>query len=145
MFPALLAEYSPGAAVGELFAFNISAGGCDLLARGTVLENAVKTATANGTARNLGAVGAAQKLYAGMHVLAVSGTNPTLDMIIQSDDAEGFLSSANRITFAQKTAIGSQWATPVAGAITDTWWRCAYTIGGTDNPSFTVVVVLAIQ
>lgn len=143
-FPALLAEYSPGAAVGELFAFQISAGGCEVLARGTILENAAKTATANGTARNLGAVAAGKKLYAAMHVLAVNGTTPTLDMLIQSDDAEAFLSATNRITFAQKTAIGAQWATPVAGPITDQWWRASWTIGGA-TPSFTVVVAVAIQ
>lgn len=143
-FPAMLAEYKPGASVGELLVFEISANGCNTLARGTIMENGAKSATANGTARNLGAVTASQKLYAAMHVLAVSGTTPTLDMLIQSDDAEGFASATTKITFAQKTAIGSQWAIPVAGAITDTWYRASWTIGGTD-PSFTVAVIVAIQ
>lgn len=143
-FPALLAEYSPSGAVGELFVFEITAHGCNTLARGTILENAAKSATASGTARNLGQVGASQKLYAALHVLAASGTNPTLDMVIQSDDAEGMASPTTRITFAQKTGVGSEWATPVAGAITDAWWRAAWTLGGV-NPNFTVAVIVAIQ
>lgn len=143
-FPALLAEYSPGAAVGEIFAFEISASGCQVLGRGTIMETGAKSATAGGTARQLGAVSASQKVYAGLHILAASGTNPTLDLKIQSDDAQGMASPTDRITFAQATGIGSQWATPVAGAITDNWWRAYWTLGGT-TPSFTVVVVVAIQ
>lgn len=143
-FPALLAEYSPGGEVGQLMVFEINASGCNTLARGTVLENAAKTATANGTAQELGEVTASQKLYAAMHVLAVSGTNPTLDLVVQSDSAEAFTSAADRITFSQKTAVGSEWATPVSGAITDTWWRASWTLGGT-SPSFTVAVIVAIQ
>jgi len=64
--------------------------------------------------------------------------------VVQSDDAQAFLSPTDRITFAQATAIGAQWATPVSGAITDDWWRLSYTIGGT-NPSFMVIVVVGIQ
>jgi hypothetical protein len=143
-FKSLLAEYAPGAAVGELFAFDINAGGCDLLCRGTFMENGAKTSTANGTARQLGAVTADQKVYAGLHIVAVSGTNPTLDLTIESDDAEAFTDPTTKITFSQKTAIGAEYATPVAGEIDDDWWRAAWTIGGTD-PSFTVVVIVAIQ
>ena len=32
----------------------------------------------------------------------------------------------------------------VAGAITDTFFRADFTIGGTDNPSFTILLILAI-
>lgn len=142
---SLEVNYSPGGRVGEAFAFTVSAKGVSDLVRATVMETGAKTAIGTGTARQLGAVTANQKLYATMHVVAVSGTNPTLDMIIQSDDAEGFASAEDRITFSQATAIGAQWATPVEGAITDDWWRCSYTIGGTDDPSFTVVVLVGIQ
>ncbi len=143
-FLSTITQYVPSGAVGQFMAFTVDAKGVDVLVRGTIMENGAKTATANGTARQLGAVGAGQKLYASMHVIAASGTSPTLDLIIQSDDAQGFASATNRITFARKTAIGSEWATPVAGEITDTWWRAAWTIGGT-NPSFTVVVFVGIQ
>lgn len=142
---SLLASYVPKGQVGELFAFTVSAEGNSGLVQGTIMLNVANlTASGNGTARNLGAVAANQKLYAALHVLAVSGATPSLTVKIQSDDASGFLSPIDRIIFAQATAIGAQYATPVAGPITDNWWRVAYTIGGT-TPSFTAVVVVGIQ
>lgn len=146
-FKSILNDYQTGAEVGELLPFSYNASGSDFegLIRGTVLENAAKTASANGTSRQMGEVTEGQHLYAVMLILAVSGTNPTLDMIIQSDDNAGFTSATNRITFAQQTAIGAVWATRVAGPITDDYWRASWTIGGTDDPSFTVFVGLAIQ
>lgn len=136
------ATYTPGGSVGEAFPFSVEAQGSERLIRGIVAETGAKTATGNGTARNLGAVASGKKLYAAMHVLAVSGTTPTLDVTIESDDASDFLSPVTRITFAQTTAIGAQWK-EVAGAITDIWYRPVLTIGGT-TPSFTVVILLAI-
>ena len=145
-FAAALGQYSPRGAIGEAFAFSVAAeGSAGLpLVRGTLMHNAARTVTANGTARQLGAVSATQKLFAALHVIAASGTTPTLDVTIESDDASGFASPVTRITFGQKTAISSEWATPVKGAITDDWWRVAWTIGGT-SPSFTFVVVVGIQ
>lgn len=146
-FENIFGEFQLGAQVGELLPFSYSGGGSDDegLIKGTVLENATKTATANGTGRQLGQVAAGQHLYAVMHVLAVSGTNPTLDMIIQSDDNSGFTSPTTKITFAQVTDVGAWWATRVSGPITDDYWRARWTIGGTNNPSFTVFVGVAIM
>ena len=146
-FENIFGEFQLGAQVGELLPFSYNGGGSDSegLIKGTVLENAAKTATAAGTGRQLGAVAEGQYVYAVMHVLAVSGTNPTLDMIIQSDDNSGFTSPTTKITFAQVTDVGAWWATRVAGPITDDYFRCSYTIGGTDDPSFTVFVGVAIM
>lgn len=138
----LMAQYSPGGQVGEVLSFSADIQGNERLIRGIVAETGAKTVTGNGTARNLGAVTATQKMYAALHVTAASGITPTLDAVIQSDDAEGMLSPVTRIAFSQVTAIGSEWKT-VDGAITDTWWRPAFTIGGVD-PSFTIVLVLGI-
>jgi hypothetical protein len=144
-FQSKVASYAPGASVGEMFAFNVSAEAAGApLVRGTIMHNAARTATGNGTARQLGAVAVGQKLYAALHVVAVSGTAPTLDVTVESDDASGFASGITRGTFTQATAIGAQWLTPVAGAITDDWWRVGYTIGGT-TPSFTFIVIVGIQ
>lgn len=145
LFRAVHSEYAPGASVGDLFAFSVGMQGDDgaPLVRGMVLHPATaRTATGNGTARQLGAVSATQDVYGALHVLAASGTNPTLDVTVRSDDGSGFASPTTRLTFAQKTAIGSDWQT-AAGAITDDWWRVTYTIGGT-NPSFTFVVAVGI-
>lgn len=141
---SLVANYAPGESIGEVMAFTVTARGDGPLVRGTIMVAGAKTTTGAGTARQLGAVTATQKLYAVLHVVAASGTNPTLDVVVQSDDAEGMGSPTSRITFTQATVITSEWATPVDGAITDDWWQISYTIGGT-NPSFTFLVVVGIQ
>lgn len=144
-FQSKVASYAPGAQVGELLAFNVSAeASAGPLVRGTIMHNAARAASANGVARQLGAVAAGSKLYAALHVIAVSGSSPTLDVTVESDDGSGMASPSTQITFSQATALGAQWATPVAGAITDDWWRVAYTIGG-GSPSFTFIVVIGIQ
>lgn len=146
LFRAVHSEYAPGAAVGEMYAFNVSMQGDDgaPLVRGMILQPATaKTTTGTGTARQLGAVSATQKVYGALHVIAVSGTSPTLDVIVQSDNASNFPSATSRLSFAQKTAVGSEWLT-AAGAITDDWWRVSFTISGT-NPSFTFVVSTGIR
>jgi len=76
-------------------------------------------------------------------VIAASGTTPTLDVTIESDDAEGMASATTRLTFTQATATTSEWQ-ELAGAVTDDWWRAAWTIGG-GSPSFTAVVVVGIR
>lgn len=145
MLESLFARYAPGASHGEILIANITGQSHDVLVRGTVMATGSKTTTANGTARQLGAVTATQKLYATLHVFSASGTNPTLDVIVESDDAEGFLSGDTKITFAQATAATVERATPVSGAITDDWWRVGWTIGGTDTPTFSIAVIVAIQ
>lgn len=142
-FLANLAEYSPGAQVGDMYAFTVSAEASGSLIRGTLMHDAARTTSANGTAQQLGAASSAQTVYAALHVVAASGTTPTLDVTVESDDAGGFASPVTQLTFAQKIAIGSEWLT-LAGPVTDDWWRIAWSIGGT-GPSFTFVVVLGIQ
>lgn len=143
-FLANEAMYKFGGDIGAAFAFSLEAEASGRpLVRGLVMHNATRTASVNGTARQLGTVSAAQKVYAALHVLAASGTTPTLDAKVQSDDNSGMTTPTDRITFAQKTAIGSEW-TELAGAITDDWWRLVLTIGGT-TPSFQVVGFIGIQ
>lgn len=138
-------EYTMNGQVGEVFAFDFSALSNDILVRNTIMESGAKTTTAAGTGRQLGAVSADQKVYAGIHILAVAGTNPTLDVKVQSDDNASFTSATDRITLTQMTAIGAQWATPLAGAITDDYWRFYFTVGGSGGPSFTVRAWIGIQ
>lgn len=141
-YKALQGAYSAGDRVGELMRFDVSAmGRGSPLVRGTIMHNATRTSTSTSTAYQVGAASATQTVYAALHVVAASAAD-TLDVVVQSDNAEGFSSPTTRITFTQATAIGSQWGL-VAGAITDDWWRLSYTIGGSD-PSFTFVVVLGI-
>jgi len=145
-FNATAATYSPGATVGELMRFSVDCEGSDGsdLVRGTVGLNGTKTSTGTGTVFTLGAVGATQKLYAALHVTSISGTaTPTFTAKVQSA-VTSFATITDQITFGAMTAIGSEMAVPVAGAITDTFWRVSWTISGT-NPSFKAVVVIGIQ
>jgi len=138
---SILASYTPGASVGEMLAFSVAAEcGEDGLIRGTVMHNATRVSSGNGTARQLGAVAAGESMFAALHVLEASGT---LDVVIQSDADSGMASAADQITFTQATAVGSQLLS-AAGAITDDWWRVSYTIGG-GSPSFKFVVVMGIK
>lgn len=143
-FKSTLGEYAPGGAVGEMFAFSVAGESADSLVRGTVLFNNTVTATGSGAGQNLGAVSSTQKLYAALHVLAASGTTPSLTVRVQSDSDNTFATPINQITFTAATAIGAQWATPVNGAITDAFWRVDYTVSGT-TPSFQFVVIIGIQ
>jgi len=142
-FQSLAGAYGASGAIGEMLTFSASAEGRGDLISGTIMHNAARTATGDGTARQLGAVAAGQSLYLAMHVIAASGTTPTLDVIVESDDNGSFTSGVTRATFTQKVAVGWQWI-EVAGAITDDWWRVGYTIAGT-TPSFTFVNIVGIQ
>lgn len=100
----------------------------------------VSTTGAKGTALNLGAVGAAQRLYATFHIFGTPGT--TITAIVESDSDNTFGSPTTRITFGPHTTAGGRWATPVAGSITDTWWRLNVTaITG----SFVIAAAIGIQ
>jgi len=138
-------SYNPlSGSVGDLLPFELtgSAAHSELI-KGVVEGVGAKTATANSTGTQIGALSATQTLYAALHVTAFSGTSPTLDIKVQSDDNSGFSSATDRITFTQNTgSIQSQWGS-VNGAITDDYWRSVMTIGGS-GPSFTVYITLGI-
>ena len=135
--------------VGDVAMFTLSAAGSKGLARGAFLQSpAAITGDADGTAVQMGAVSAGQRLVASLHVLSVAGTMvPELTVIIESDSAEAFDGSPEtRIAFDTATAIGSQFKRTAVGAHTDTWYRASFGVednGGT-GASFLVVVALAV-
>lgn len=140
LFQADQASYSPGASVGEMFAFGLEMSGNGPLVRGLLMENNVgANSTANGTSRTFAAVGAAERMYAGLFVY--SAAVGTLDVTIESDADGVFDSTAvTRMTFAQvATSVAGQFLS-VAGAITDTFWRVTWTIGGGGTYSFAVII-----
>jgi len=143
---AMRASYAPGAQIGELkrYSFSAMASG-QRNVRGTVIHNATVTTTGTGTGYQVGAVAAGKSLYAVLHVITVSGSSPTLDVVVESDDNGSFTSATTRVTFAQLGVVGSEYATPVAGAITDDYWRVSYTIGGTGTPTFAFIVTIGIR
>jgi hypothetical protein len=144
MLQSLLSTYNIDGELGELLPFSLDAAARGNLVRGTLMENdSDVTTTQNGTARQVGAVTAAQKMYAGLHVTGVNGTG-TLDVTVESDAADDFTGSeSTRITFDQVTSsVGGQWKS-VSGTITDDWWRVVATLGGA-SPDFDFVAALAI-
>lgn len=97
------------------------------------------TATATTTAVNAGA--APTNAYASFHVLAVSGTNPTITAQLQSSTSSGGSFTNRGSASASRSAVGGDWV--VGATTTDTWWRLNLTVGGT-NPSFTVLAAIGV-
>lgn len=141
---SVLASYSPlGGAVGDLSGFGFSAESSGRWFRGKLLaDKASRTSSSNSTGVQLGTIASTKNMHASLHVFSASGTSPTLDVIVESDDNSGFSTATTRLTFAQATDVGSQFLGPTAGpGGSDDWWRVAWTIGGTDTPTFSFAVV----
>lgn len=144
---ALQGNYSLGGQVGDVAPWKADYTGSYPLARGVVAHppGTARTASGTGTSVNLGAVTAGQRLYASMHVLSVAGTStPTITGRIESDDNSGFTSATTRLTFTAATAVGGEVLRTDGTAITDTWWRAAWTISGT-TPSFLFLSAFGIK
>lgn len=138
-------SYMLGAQVGDLVGFESKAvGDGTALIRGQVADNQARTATGTTTVLSLSAPTASTRVYAAIHVLAVSGTGtPTLTATLQGDNAVGFPSPATVATGTGITAVGSQWVAGAYGVNADSYFRLSYVISGT-NPSFTVVAAIGV-
>lgn len=134
---AMRADYKLFDAVGEIAPWMGTAKSSWPMARGQFAHppGTARTASGTGAALNVGAVAAGKRLYAALHVLSVSGTTPSITVRVESDDGSGFASPTTRLTFDAATAVGGQILRTDGTAITDTWWRVAWTITGT-TPSF---------
>ena len=145
LFLTRLLQYRTPGVVGTLLPFDIAASGQGTPGVfGYLMGLGSKTSTANGTAIQLGTLDTGETMYAALHVISASGTSPTLDVVIASDNDSGFASGVTRITFAQKVAAGSEWKSLAGPIATDDWWRATWTIGGTDTPTFDVVIAVGI-
>ena len=130
-------------AVGDLGSFAIEAVSSDSWFRGKLLADAAaRTSSSASTGIQLGTIAASKNMHAALHIFSVSGTNPTLDVTIESDDNGSYTSATTRMTFAQAAAAGAEFIGPTAGpAGSDDYWRVAWTIGGTDTPTFNFAVI----
>lgn len=135
---------SPGGNIGDMATFDLAIEGDTALVPGSVLAPlAARTSTANSSVLAMTGPTASQRVYAGLFITAASGTTPSMTVTVQSSTVVGMTSPTTRFTFNAATAAGWQWATPVAGAITDGFWRATFTISGT-TPSFTAAVFLGV-
>jgi hypothetical protein len=113
------------------------------MVRGIIEANRTVSSSSNTTGSStLGAVASGQTLYASLHVFKLTGTSPTLDVIVQSDTT-GFGSPTDQITFTQATTRSGQYGSKV-GPVTDTFWRVKYTLGGSGSPTATFAVSIGI-
>jgi len=143
VFRALAAEYSLLGALGEVNPFSLKAQGSDgaRLVRGNIMHNAVRTATGDGVARQLGALPAGKHMFAAAHVLDAS-VSDSLTISVYSDNSGAFGSPTLQFGFPSLSAIGSSWVV-FNGMTTDDYWRVSWNISGT-SPSFSFIVVLGI-
>ena len=132
--------YQVGGKVGDAAPFSAEWVGAGMSARGTVLKSGSITATSTGTIMNLGALSSTQTAVFQIQCPTVTGTSPTLALIVQSAALVGFGTPTTRATFATLTAAGSQTIT-LAGPVTDAFWRVSYTVGGSATPTFATYVV----
>ena len=139
------ANYNLFGAIGEIAPFSSSLQGSGPLVRGILGAVGVKTANGNTTSGfTLPAVGANDLLIGAAHIIHNSGTTPTIDVKIVSDDDGTFgAGSTDVITFAQVTTSSSFQRITNAATITDTDYRVEWTVGGT-LPNYKIFVVVGV-
>lgn len=133
-----------GGPIGEIHPFSLETQSAGPLIRGVNEGIGAKTVTGTSAGTQLGTVAAGSSLYAALHVVAVAGAAPTLDVIIQSDDSGGFGTPTTQLTFTQATTLVTSQFLSVAGAIADDFFRAQWTITG-GSPSYTIFVVIGIS
>jgi hypothetical protein len=142
---ALRSDYKLFGEVGEVAPWTSTAKSAWPLVRGQFAHppGTARTATGVGTGLNVGAVAAGKRMYASLHVLSAAGTTPSITARVESSVDNTFSSPTARLTFAAATAVGGQTLRTAGTAITDPWWRVAWTISGT-TPSFLFAAALGI-
>jgi hypothetical protein len=142
---ALRSDYALFDTVGEIAPWSGTAKSSSPLVRGQFAHppGTARTATGTGTGLNLGAVVLGKRMHAALHVLSASGTTPSITARVESSVDNTFAAPTTRLTFAAATAPGGQILRTAGTAVTDTWWRVAWTISGT-TPSFLFVSSLGI-
>lgn len=135
-------QYTFGAEVGEVLPFSSTAmGDGTALVRGLIADNQVRSATGTTAVRTLVVPTATTRVYAAIHVVAVTGT-PTLTATLQGDDAIGFPSPATVVAGTGITAIGSQWLQGPYGVTADSFYRLSYVVTGTGT--LTVIASIGV-
>jgi hypothetical protein len=142
---ALRCDYKLGDAVGEVAPWTSSGKSSWPLARGQFAHppGTARTASGTGTGLNLGAVTVGRRMYAALHVLSVAGTTPSITGRVESSVDNSFASPTTRLTFTAANTVSGEILRTDGTAITDTWWRVAWTITGT-TPSFLFASTLGI-
>lgn len=131
--------------VGDVAPFSSAMFGDSVVGRGNLIHpaNTTETAGGTGTGVQLGATASGQFLLVSVHVTALSGTSPSLDITVESDDNAGFTTAATVLNTGAIT-VPTSTLTLVAGPVTDDWMRVTWTLGGTTPVArFGVAVALS--
>jgi hypothetical protein len=96
------------------------------------------TSTTTGSVIDFGVGGDIRELTYLMIVQSVSGTSPTLDMVIQTSDAVGMSPLQDSFTFPQINAAGIY---AITFRSPHRYRRLSWTIGGSGTPTFVNVLV----
>src|SRR5262249_51753655 len=130
---------------GEICGFTIDGVSCpgDVgIIDGNILEDGktARTTAGSGAAFLAGSASSTQRLFAVIQVLAFTGS--TLTLKVQSAPTSGFVSVTDQLTQSGITAVGGFYLTPLAGPITDTYFRANWS--GTFT-SFQAAVAIGIR
>lgn len=119
-------SYEPQGTVGEITKFNLSSQNSSTsgVVKGSLI---VPKRTVGATGKVgvtwdtiFGGPGAGLSLYVAFHVFVAA---TTITVQVQSDDNTGFSSPTTQATIGPLTTAGGVWLTPIAGPITDRYWR----------------------
>lgn len=137
-------DYSQGTQVGSLYPFKLGIKGSN--AQGLIRAQLAAASQAKSATGQLGSIltmtgpSASQYVYGSVHLMGTPGT--TITIKIQSATLIGFGSPTDRITIGPLTTAGGTFATRLAGAVTDGFWRMTISaITGT----WTVAGAIGIQ
>ena len=111
-------------AIGDVAPFTLDASSNSPLIRGVVGAVGSKDSSDAGLVLELGAIPDGYKLYAMLHVVEVTGTSPTLSVVITSDDAKTFGGPSIQAALTMKaTGMPTHQLVSLDGPKTDTFWR----------------------
>lgn len=139
----IITEYNPlSGEVGSAAMSPLTATSDTAVLRGVNLHpKTARTTTGTGTAVAKAGASATQRVYGALHVFAYSGfTNVVVK--IQSDDAVGFPSATDRLTFTTVTGTTSEYASAAGNWATETHLRASWTVTGTGSITFAVLAAI---
>jgi hypothetical protein len=133
-------KYEKGMSIGEMAKFTIDAqnsGEC--LVRVTSLEGRRAISGAgNGTGLQVGAVTATQKAYSSLHVYPGTFTSLVVTVGHATTQGGAYTTKITHTTTSSATGFSElKNYAGSSGAVTDTWWRVAWTLGS-GNATFSV-------
>uniref|UniRef100_A0A6M3IL17 Uncharacterized protein n=1 Tax=viral metagenome TaxID=1070528 RepID=A0A6M3IL17_9ZZZZ len=146
--PSIIAEYSPGGSIGDMFGYNITANGQESLGRGVLLREGLASSKAS-TAFNIGVDTTNRKIVTGIHVLESSGASGgSISVIIQASTVIGFTGTPKKLySAAITTGIvgGSVWCSTKNPTTSYSYVRAKTSQNGTSDKKFKVVVTVGYQ